>query len=74
MKKFSKKQEEYFAEKIAEAEESIKQYGTFPIEEFWERLHKLEEEERRQKQLRRKSLKLNIIKPFGKITKKFIRV
>ena len=73
MKKFSKEQEAYFEEKIAEAEESIKQYGTFPIEEFWKNLHKLEEEERRQKQLKRKSLRLNIIRPFGKITKKFIR-
>lgn len=73
MMKFSEEQEAYFTEKIAEAEESIKKYGTFPIEEFWEKVEKLEEKERRRKQLKTKYIKLNIIKPFGKISKKFIR-
>lgn len=70
--KFSKEEEEFFLEKIKEAEESIKLYGTRPIEELWAELDSLKEEERRKEKLRRKSTKFDTAKHLKKVLKKSI--
>ena len=73
MREFSKEELEYYKEKIAEAERSIELYGTKPIEDFWRRVEELEKKDRRERQLKRKNIKLNMMKPFSKIMKKYIR-
>lgn len=75
MKKFSKEQEEYFRMCIEEAERDIKENGTLTEEEFW----KLMEQERsegiyQKRNIRKNNIKLNLLKCFGKISRRFIKI
>lgn len=77
MKKFTKEQEEAFAILIEEAEKDMEENGTLSEEEFWELL---EESERRKEAYtknkieKKQNIKSNIVKCFGKMSKRFIRI
>lgn len=73
MMKFSEEQEAYFAEKIAEAERDIALHGTISEKEFWAQVKEMEEEDRMERELKRRNIKLSLIRPFSRITKRFIR-
>lgn len=76
MKKFSQEQEEYFRMCIEEAERDIEENGTLTEEEFWALM---EEDERsegiyRKRTIRKNNIQLSLLKCFGKISKKFVKI
>lgn len=74
MRKFTQEEEEFFARALEEAEKYDEKYGYLTEEEFWTKWENLKQETREKERLERKSIRLNIVNGFGKISKKFIKI
>ena len=74
MRKFTPEEEAYFIAKAEEAERCDELYGTMTEEEFWADIKKFDEELRRERQLKRKNMKLHIPNLLTKISKRFVRI
>ena len=75
MKKFSEEQEEYFRMCIEEAERDIEENGTLSEEEFWSLMEEDGSEEiYKKRSIRKNNIQLNLLKCFGNISKKFVKI
>ena len=75
MRKFTLEEENYFIEKVREAQEDAEKNGTLTEDEFdaWLEEYEREYEENRRLEKSRKNIKLNTPRFIGKISKRFIR-
>lgn len=74
--KFTQEQEEIYQMLIEEAERDIEKNGTMSWEEFCQKLERIERREGLyDKKIKyNKKIQLKLMKCFGKISKKFVRV
>ena len=75
MRKFTLEEENYFIEKVREAQEDAEKNGTLTEDEFdtWLEEYEREYEENSRSEKSRKNIKLNTPRFIGKISKRFIR-